>query len=266
MRPKSREETTGICIRTKIARTGTEGTSQAGHSPAFFCTASAWERGRSISAPARTTYPKMRYNCPMPRAAFPGSSPRGTLLTYASAYPHAKPHNNFLVCQSADAPAASETQAPRKRAAPAPTRPATYFLSRIALTLLVTFATCATALPAEAVIRIGDPNTTSLTTGLVGYWPLDGSVTKWATGQTQDLSGNSHTGQLINMSTSTSPTQGEMGERCISTESIHTSTVGILPIIYAVKVADWVGAGHRLGAPRRVRHDGSVCQHSTTAC
>ena len=30
----------------KIRTTGTEGTSQAGHCPAFFCTASAWERGR----------------------------------------------------------------------------------------------------------------------------------------------------------------------------------------------------------------------------
>jgi len=36
-------------------------------------------------------------------------------------------------------------------------------------------------------------------------------VTNWTTGKTADLSGNSQTGQLINLSTSTSPTQGKIG-------------------------------------------------------
>jgi hypothetical protein len=55
-------------------------------------------------------------------------------------------------------------------------------------------------------------NTVAVSTGLVGYWPLDGSVTNWATGQTRDISGNAYTGQLINMSTSTSPVLGKIGQ------------------------------------------------------
>jgi hypothetical protein len=62
-----------------------------------------------------------------------------------------------------------------------------------------------TALPprAEAIIRMGSANTNSVANGLVGYWPLDGAVTNWATGQTRDRSGG-NTGQLIGLST-TSP-------------------------------------------------------------
>ncbi len=50
---------------------------------------------------------------------------------------------------------------------------------------------------------IGQSNPVTLSTGLVGYWTLDGSKTNWATGKTTDSSGLGNTGQLIAMSTST---------------------------------------------------------------
>jgi hypothetical protein len=53
---------------------------------------------------------------------------------------------------------------------------------------------------------------TSLSNGLVGYWPLDGAVTNWNTSTTLDLSGNGNDGSLINMATSTSPTAGKIGQ------------------------------------------------------
>ncbi len=56
---------------------------------------------------------------------------------------------------------------------------------------------------------IGLPgNYLTLSSGLVGYWPLDGKTTNWATGKTTDLSGQNNAGQLINMSTTTSPVSG----------------------------------------------------------
>jgi hypothetical protein len=105
--------------------------------------------------------------------------------------PHQKPHNYLLISQL------------RGRAA-------TYFIPRIFLSLFVTVATFASAMPVQAVIRIGDPNTTSLTKPrglLAARWEhhqLDDRADRW-------LSGNGNTGQLISMSTSTSPTQGKIG-------------------------------------------------------
>ncbi len=55
-------------------------------------------------------------------------------------------------------------------------------------------------------------NTSSLSQGLVGYWPLDGATTNWLTGTTQDVSGNNNTGTLVGMSTTTSPTAGKVGQ------------------------------------------------------
>src|SRR6266568_8296132 len=66
--------------------------------------------------------------------------------------------------------------------------------------------------PAFAAIHLGDPNTVSLTNGLVGYWPLDGSVTNWATGVTRDLSGNGNDGSLSLMPTSSAPVIGKIGQ------------------------------------------------------
>jgi len=65
--------------------------------------------------------------------------------------------------------------------------------------------------PAFAAIHLGDPNTVSLTNGLVGYWPFDGQVTSWTSNTTRDISGNGNTGSFVALSTTTSPVAGEIG-------------------------------------------------------
>ena len=54
--------------------------------------------------------------------------------------------------------------------------------------------------------------TSGLSCGLVGYWTFDGKDTNWATGKTQDKSGNGNTGSLIGMSTTSSPVKGAVGQ------------------------------------------------------
>ena len=48
---------------------------------------------------------------------------------------------------------------------------------------------------AQGQVNAAHSNTTTLSTGLVGYWPFDGNTTSWTTDTTQDLSGNGNTGQ-----------------------------------------------------------------------
>ncbi len=87
------------------------------------------------------------------------------------------------------------------------------FVSMISFFLLASgYALVASPLVASASVVVGQSNTTSLSQGLVGYWTLDGSKTNWLTGTTQDSSGLGNTGQLIGMSTTTSPTQGKVGQ------------------------------------------------------
>ncbi len=77
----------------------------------------------------------------------------------------------------------------------------------IALCILIVFSRVA-----DAAVTLAQPNTTSLSSGLAGYWPLDGELTNWRTGTTQDFSGNGNTGQLIGMSTSSSLVTGRVGQ------------------------------------------------------
>jgi hypothetical protein len=57
--------------------------------------------------------------------------------------------------------------------------------------------------------------TDSLTRGLVGYWTFDGKDTNWTSNTTLDRSGNGNTGTLLNMSTTTSPVIGKVGQGLI---------------------------------------------------
>lgn len=59
---------------------------------------------------------------------------------------------------------------------------------------------------------VAKTNTVFLTQGLVGYWTLDGKDTNWYTTKTNDLSGNGNTGTITNMSTSTAPAAGKIGQ------------------------------------------------------
>ena len=56
------------------------------------------------------------------------------------------------------------------------------------------------------------PNSLTLSSGRVGWWTFDGKNTNWATGITQDISGSGNNGQMIGMSTTTSPVAGKIGQ------------------------------------------------------
>jgi hypothetical protein len=65
---------------------------------------------------------------------------------------------------------------------------------------------------ASAAVQLAEPNTSALSQGLVGYWPLDGATTNWTSNTTADLSGNGNTGTLTAMSTTSSPVAGKIGQ------------------------------------------------------
>jgi hypothetical protein len=96
-----------------------------------------------------------------------------------------------------------------------PCRDARSYASGLILILILTLALAFLLFPSpsSASTHIGLPgNYLTLSRGLVGYWPFDGKTTNWATGITADLSGNNNTGQLISMSTTTSPVPGKIGQ------------------------------------------------------
>lgn len=90
-----------------------------------------------------------------------------------------------------------------------------WLANRLSPLLIIPFVlsalTLSLATPVEAVIHIGSPNTAALKSGLVAYWPLDGAVTDWKSGTTEDIIGG-NTGQLIGISTSSSPVAGKIGQ------------------------------------------------------
>ncbi len=99
-------------------------------------------------------------------------------------------------------------------------------------------------LHALASAVVGQANSTSLSQGLVGYWPLDGATTNWLTGRTNDLSGQGNNGSLISMSTTTSSTLGKIGQALGfngSTQYITTSSKVISTNDFSFSV--WVKNG-----------------------
>ena len=70
------------------------------------------------------------------------------------------------------------------------------------------------SLPEEAsAATFGVPsNYLTLGTGLVGHWTMDGGDVNWTTGAVKDRSGNGVTGYVQNMSTTTAPSGGALGQ------------------------------------------------------
>ena len=68
-----------------------------------------------------------------------------------------------------------------------------YLLSCLGLITL-----CLLPIPARASTMAKPTNFLTLNTGLVGYWTFDGKDTSWATGITNDMSGNGNNGTLVN--------------------------------------------------------------------
>ena len=96
---------------------------------------------------------------------------------------------------------------------------------------------------AEAVVRLGSANTVSLSNGLVGYWPLDGSVTNWNTNTTADVSGNGNTGTLVSLATTSAPVAGKIGQALKfdgSTSYVSIGDVAPLKITGAISTSAWI--------------------------
>jgi len=94
--------------------------------------------------------------------------------------------------------------------------PDNYFLGRVDDVRVYNYALSASQARAlyqtgVPIANLGHANTTTLSTGLVGYWPLDGSTINWTKNQVSDLSGQGNTGTLISMSTTSSPVAGKIG-------------------------------------------------------
>lgn len=65
----------------------------------------------------------------------------------------------------------------------------------------------------------------TLNSGLVGYWDMNAQSVNWATNEITDSSGSGNTGQLISMSTTTSPTAGKIGGALIFNGATSKITV-----------------------------------------
>ncbi len=76
-------------------------------------------------------------------------------------------------------------------------------LSRIAFLFLLSASCLLLAAPSAHA---------DTTSGLVGWWTLNGKDTNWNTNTTNDVSGNGNTGTLVSMSTTTSPVLGKLGQ------------------------------------------------------
>ena len=93
----------------------------------------------------------------------------------------------------------------------------------------------------QGAANVAHSNTVSLSNGLVGYWSLDGSQTNWTTGKTSDSSGQGNTGQLISMSTSTSPVAGKIGQalNIVEFEPADEPLLGACQHYLAALIASW---------------------------
>ena len=79
------------------------------------------------------------------------------------------------------------------------------------LALLVALLVFPFSVSASARLQM-PPNYLTTGSGLVGYWTFDGKDTNWGTNKTNDVSGQGNTGTLTNMSTTTSPVVGKIGQ------------------------------------------------------
>jgi hypothetical protein len=87
-----------------------------------------------------------------------------------------------------------------------------------------------------------DSNKVTLQSGLAGYWPLDDTTTNWTTNTTQDVSGHGHTGLLIGMSPTKSPTTGKIGQALKFNGSTSYIIAGTNPIMGTGRftIAGWI--------------------------
>jgi len=81
--------------------------------------------------------------------------------------------------------------------------------------------------------------------GLVGHWSFDGKYMNWATNQALDSSGQGNNGTLVNMSTTTSPTRGVIGQALqFNGTNQYISTLNFPPFTSAFTLSAWVYANN----------------------
>lgn len=89
------------------------------------------------------------------------------------------------------------------------------------------------------------PQGEGLTSGLVGYWRFDGADINWATGSVVDRSGQENTGQIVNLSTTTTPVIGASGQAFYFDGTAGVVTGGSASMIdnmSALSIAVWAKA------------------------
>ncbi|MBU6232466.1 hypothetical protein KGP36_07570, partial [Patescibacteria group bacterium] len=83
----------------------------------------------------------------------------------------------------------------------------------------------------------------SLNQGLVGYWTFNNQDMNWATGKAYDRSGQGNNGNFVNLSTTTSPVQGKIGQAVSfdgATRYVDVPNTSSLNITGAVTVSAWI--------------------------
>src|SRR3989344_7510129 len=92
--------------------------------------------------------------------------------------------------------------------------------------------------------KVNSGNNLKLTSGLVGLWSFDGADINWTTNQALDRSGQGNTGAITNMSTTTSPVRGKLGQALKfdgSNDFVDTNSTSIIDT-GANSVCGWVYA------------------------
>src|SRR3989344_5140942 len=86
----------------------------------------------------------------------------------------------------------------------------------------------------------------ALTSGLVGWWTMDGKDTPWTSSTaatTLDKSGNSNTGTLTNMAQATSPVAGKIGQALSfdnSNDCVNLASPAVLDDMSAITMSAWI--------------------------
>jgi len=94
----------------------------------------------------------------------------------------------------------------------------------------------------QVKLDISNSKVLNTTNSLVGHWTMDASKVNWTKNTMVDSSGNGNTGQLISMSTTTSPTQGKAGGAMrfdASTNYLSLTTASSLNTTGALTISAW---------------------------
>jgi hypothetical protein len=92
-------------------------------------------------------------------------------------------------------------------------------------------------------LRLNSTPTRTVTSGLVGYWPFDGRFMNWTANQALDASVSGNSGLLNNMSTTSSPTIGKIGQALNfdgSNDFIDAGSPANLDDLGSMSVCAWI--------------------------